>query len=342
MTLIFNALQHMRRLGSICVTLWVMAMSLVLVACSSLPEGAAIPQLQIQKVSFDNQDKSNPHFVIEYTLNHDSSQALALKELRANIFVKGSQAAAFSQKFDNLMVQPYDLSVHRLEVPVNRMNQSAIDSISNSKLVVLDGSCALQAIFSDNPNEQLFNPTSSYAGLFHYIKSDESDIFKSASIRPNLTPQSSAVPLPRPVKEPQADKTDVAAPSDSPKTPATKATQANHAAQTTNAAQANNSGNAGNVGNTANTSLKSGAPRTGINVQNTNKANAASVTEQNKPISIAPSQGKSIDHNDMSIGGVAPAGTSSTPSSQMPTQSSGGPLSGAGSFGGVVINGSSN
>lgn len=266
MTLIFNALQRLRRLGSVFGTLWVMAISLVLVACSSLPEGAAIPQLQIQKVAFDNQDKSNPHFVIEYTLNHASSTPLSLKALKANIFVKGKQAVAFTQKFDNLQIPPHDSKVLLVEVPVNMMSPSAIDSIANSKLLVLDGSCALQALFTDNPNEQAYNPSTSYVGLFHYINSDEDDLFKATSVRPNLNPQASIVPLPRPVKEEQP-----VAPTD--------ANAANTASTTTPNATNNNA----NVPHTTGPDSNVNAASTGLP-----NNNAIDAPNQTAPVVQAP------------------------------------------------------
>lgn len=200
MSVVFNAQQRFRRLCTVIGMLWIMAVGCFLTACSSLPEGAAIPQLQIQKVSFDNQDKSNPHFVIEYTLNHTSAAALPLLQLKASIFIKDSQAAFFSQTFQNVQIAPNDSSVQRLDVPANRMSKTAIDSLSNSKLIILEGSCALQAIFSKNPEEQAYNPSDSYVGLLHYIKSNEGSAIEVFSAREDLNPQASTKPLPRPEK----------------------------------------------------------------------------------------------------------------------------------------------
>lgn len=187
----------LRKAGALCIML---AAVFFMSACNSLPPDASAPHLEIQKVALDNQDKNNPYFIIDYTLKHDSPEALQLFELKATIFIRGELAASLNKKLTKEMIDPHQLHTLQLEVPINHMSKASLDSLSNSSLVVLDGSCALQAVFSQDKNQSAFNPTVSFVG---YIRSAEQSDFKSAlkpsPVRSDLNPQSSAIPLPRPV-----------------------------------------------------------------------------------------------------------------------------------------------
>lgn len=198
----------------------------LLSACSSnLPEGAAVPKLEIQKVTFHNQDRNTPYFMIEYVLTHSSTQSLPLLGLNADIYLNGAHAARLDKSFmgQEILVEPNQTIVQRFEVPANLLSQASINSLSNSSLLVLRGTCSLQAIFTTNVNQQVFNPSDSYAGLIHAQKSNTLNNLEQISSRTELSPQASFTPLPVPKKAEEEEAT--AEQNQSEQATATQATQ---------------------------------------------------------------------------------------------------------------------
>lgn len=170
-------------------------------ACNTLPQNAAIPELKIQNVSFDNKDRNEPYFVIDYSLQHHSAEALPLQELKASVFIQGEIAASLEQKQVNKLIEPNQVHDLQLKIPMNQLSAAAADSLGHSSLVILQGSCALQAFFNQNDLQSDFNPTDSFIGFIHSLDNDRVKANHTpVPSRTDLTPQASLVPLPPPAK----------------------------------------------------------------------------------------------------------------------------------------------
>lgn len=139
--------------------------ALSLSACSSsLPKGASIPKLEITDVMLSKQNDT-PEFIITYSLEHHSATPLAVKEIDADIFLRDTKVAMLKQPQKDVTIDP-NLKVERkIVVPANLVGKAGIDSLTNNPLLVLEGQCALQVVFTEDPKLKDFNPTKSYKGL---------------------------------------------------------------------------------------------------------------------------------------------------------------------------------
>lgn len=145
-------------------------MILTLAGCaSSLPEGASAPQLKVESVSLVN-DQSEPYFIVNYSVEHRSLSDLPLQKVRASIFIRNTLVAITNQDTQGVLISNQGPQQLQVKVPVNISSKAAFDSLANSSLLMLEGSCALTLIFTEDPELKSFNPSSSYSGFIGVSK----------------------------------------------------------------------------------------------------------------------------------------------------------------------------
>lgn len=161
-------IKHPSRFLSICLS----AAALFLTACQSnnaLPEGAVPPKMKVENIAI-TQDGDNPVFIITYTVEHQSATDLPLQQVQADVFIRNERVGSIVLNQENLMVPAGAKQTYTVNVPVNVGGQATVDSLANSSLITLQGSCAVSLIFSTSPNQNNFNPSSSYHGLIRVVK----------------------------------------------------------------------------------------------------------------------------------------------------------------------------
>ena len=136
---------------------------------TALPEGAVAPTLKVESLSLVNhQDK--PYFMVTYSVEHRSLSDLPLLKVRASVFIRDTLVAIVSEDATGTMVSNQGPQRFELQVPVNASGTATFDSLANSSLIMLQGSCALTLVFSDDPKNKGFNPSASYSGLVRVTK----------------------------------------------------------------------------------------------------------------------------------------------------------------------------
>ncbi len=136
---------------------------LALTACSALPDGARKPQLKIQEVTLGQQEKTSG-FNLTFDLRHDSPEALEVKEIRADVFVNGKQAASYVEEPENLEIGPrFDFRIIRF-IPANLMAPVANQTLGDA-MVKVQNVTKVSVIFDDDEDNVSFNPTTIFQGV---------------------------------------------------------------------------------------------------------------------------------------------------------------------------------
>ena len=146
--------------------------AVMLSGCTSttaLPEGASAPKLKVESLSLVNH-QDEPYFVVTYSVEHKSLSDLPLKTVRASVFIRDNLVALVSENAQGTMVSNQGPQQFEVKVPVNVSGDATFDSLANSSLIMLQGSCALTLVFSDDPKNKGFNPSASYSGLVRVTK----------------------------------------------------------------------------------------------------------------------------------------------------------------------------
>lgn len=166
MPTLLKPFQHLGALIVLCLS------ALMLTACSTtiaLPEGAQAPKLQIESLTLVNA-QDEPYFVVTYNLEHRSLTDLPLHQVRASVFIRDTLVAVTREDTKGTMISNQGPQQLQVKVPVNVGGAATFDSLANSSLLMLQGSCALSLIFTDDPEQKSFNPSASYNGLIRVTR----------------------------------------------------------------------------------------------------------------------------------------------------------------------------
>lgn len=149
-----------------------LCLSSLLAACQSLPEGASAPQLTVHSVELDNRDSKNTYFSVKYSLHHSSLTPLQLKEVKSEVFLNGIRTAQTGESFgkDGLTVLPGEDNILEIKVPLNTAGAAAADSLKYNRPLIMQGSCVVQAFFTEDETHSYFNPSDSLVGLIGTVR----------------------------------------------------------------------------------------------------------------------------------------------------------------------------
>ena len=135
-------------------------------ACQSLPEGAEPARLQVDRLLIAR-NNGEPYFIITYNIEHQSATDLPLQAVHADVFIANEMVASVDYDFTKapISVPNFTKGSYYIIVPVNLGGKATRDSLNNSSLVVLQGSCAVTLTFTPDPKLKRFNPSNSYSGF---------------------------------------------------------------------------------------------------------------------------------------------------------------------------------
>lgn len=141
-------------------------LAFALSACSSLPEGTSAPKLNIESVVL-HKDATEPYFVVNYVLEHNSAAPLPVVAVSADVFLNDIKVASTYESYSNnsQMISPHEQVRLSLTVPVKYVGAAAMDSLSNNSLLILQGACAMTVSITHDQSLKSLNPSSSYNGL---------------------------------------------------------------------------------------------------------------------------------------------------------------------------------
>lgn len=106
-----------------------------------------------------------PKFVVLYTIEHNSSEAVPIYKVNADLFINEQAVANYSKSYNQELIAPNHPVQYRLEIPTNPTGKASIDSLRNNSLLMMQGSCVLKVTVTDRPELQNLNPSTSYQGI---------------------------------------------------------------------------------------------------------------------------------------------------------------------------------
>lgn len=147
-------------LSFICVAL----IALTLNACSSIPDGAKKPVLEINSITLANQDNETG-FSLNFSVMHHSLTPLKLKQINADIFINDKHASKYALDYnDSYLPNDKELS-YTIFIPANLLSSTAKDAIANNPLLMVQVSAAITLVFSNDESAINFNPSTNFEGL---------------------------------------------------------------------------------------------------------------------------------------------------------------------------------
>lgn len=142
--------------------------AIAIAGCSSLPDGAQKPFLQINSMTLAGPNR-DPGFDIAFTMEHRSLEPLQIKEYKVDIFVNGTKAASHIERPKDLLLKPGTPVKFKSFIKANLLNDVAAESLQNSSYVVVDASCVITVVFDEDEDNYDFNPTGSFEGLISHV-----------------------------------------------------------------------------------------------------------------------------------------------------------------------------
>lgn len=138
-------------------------LTLVLSACSSIPDYASKPKLNIDSIVIAERD-GVAGFNLELSLYHRSTKPLKLEAIQSNIFMNNKLVSNYLTQYDDKTIDNLQKVKLNVFVPANKLSATANHVLANNPLLVTQVSCAITLIFfADEANS--FNPSASFEGF---------------------------------------------------------------------------------------------------------------------------------------------------------------------------------
>ncbi len=150
----------------LCSAALIAVLALSLTACSSLPEGAKKPTMQISSVRFSRDDAG---FDINFILQHNSLTPLAVQEIIIDVSVNGRPAAHYEESPSKLLIPSgSEISLSR-NVKANLAGEVSRKSLVNP-MINANGNAVVKVIFDSDEDNATFNPVATYQGIVSHAE----------------------------------------------------------------------------------------------------------------------------------------------------------------------------
>ena len=135
--------------------------------CSSLPDGARKPLLNLEEVALTTDREGLAAATVTFTLNHASPEPLKLRTVIIELDLNGAPAARWQGKPEPALLPPGLTQRYTQLVPLDRQGPLARASLARSPMLQLSGDCRVRAVFTGDAAAS-FNPYAQYRGLVKY------------------------------------------------------------------------------------------------------------------------------------------------------------------------------
>lgn len=149
--------------------LCLLAGTLLLTSCSSLPEGAEKPGVKITDL-FITTNNNTPGFEIGLSVHHNSPGILPAEALHIEISLNGRLYASYDEDDLELQLSPGVTTEIVRFVPANQAGPAARDALTYNSMLSADAYCKVQLLIEDN-DEQDLNPEIEYRGIIYNVLS---------------------------------------------------------------------------------------------------------------------------------------------------------------------------
>ena len=149
--------------------LYLLPASLLLTSCSSLPEGAVKPSLQITDV-FITSRHGTPGFEVSFRVQHHSPEELPVEEISIEIELNGRRYADFHEE-PVLELRPGVLEEFVRFVPADQAGPAAQDALTYNSMLSARAYCKVRLLIDDDEENLDFNPEAEYRGIIYNVLS---------------------------------------------------------------------------------------------------------------------------------------------------------------------------
>lgn len=138
----------------------------LLQACSSLPDGAQIPNAKIDKITLAEGEKAG--FNIDLTLYHRSLEPLPLEKIFVKVELNSKIAADYVEIYKDKLIENNKSVNLSIFVPANKEYQVGKESLLLNKLLKLNTKASINVITTDSDKHQSFNPKAEFEGIISH------------------------------------------------------------------------------------------------------------------------------------------------------------------------------
>lgn len=136
-------------------------------ACQSLPDAVRKMEVNIQSVSFANQNNVEG-FLVEYKAHHNSSDVMPIEVVKIDVAINGKKAASYEN--DDVKPLPNRITnSFKVFVPANLTHSVAKQSLKNTPMLQVQAKATVSLLVEDDLQDAdaAFNTTATYEGIIH-------------------------------------------------------------------------------------------------------------------------------------------------------------------------------
>lgn len=136
-------------------------------ACQSLPDAVRKMEVNIQSVSFANQNNVEG-FLVEYTAHHNSSDVMPIEVVKIDVAINGKKAASYEN--DDVKPLPNRITnSFKVFAPANLTHNVARESLKNTPMLQVQAKATVSLLVEDDLQDPdaAFNTTATYEGIIH-------------------------------------------------------------------------------------------------------------------------------------------------------------------------------
>lgn len=143
------------------------ALAFLVASCASLPDAARKLDLNVDSVTFANENNVEG-FNVEYTVHHNSSAPMPIENVKIEIAINGRKAAIYENDKSNEL--PNRVNNHfKVFVPANLTYSVAKDSMKHTPMLQMIAEATVTLIVDDDKDSSAatFNVTKKLKGVIH-------------------------------------------------------------------------------------------------------------------------------------------------------------------------------
>lgn len=143
------------------------ALAILVTSCVSLPDAARKLDLNVDSVTFANENNVEG-FNVEYTVHHNSSAPMPIENVKIDIAINGKKAATYEN--DKTKELPNRVNNHfKVFVPANLTYAVAKESLKYTPMLQMMAETTVTLIVDDDKDSSAaaFNVTKKLKGVIH-------------------------------------------------------------------------------------------------------------------------------------------------------------------------------
>lgn len=141
--------------------------AIIIGACSSIPVGTTIPNVEITKVALA-QKEQQVGFNVTLKVFYKSAEPLPVEQIKIKVYSQNNILGVFDKSYSDTTIAPNKESYYTLFVPANKLDNIAFQNLKKMKLVTIKVKADAKLIVSTSKKDDLFNSDAQYEGIVGY------------------------------------------------------------------------------------------------------------------------------------------------------------------------------